>query len=363
MLTSLDLANHFGLRLLNGNLESLKRRITVAELDRPGVELLGIFQFHEKDRIMIIGHKEMALIKDSDPNFVYLNALKICSKECPCIIITHGDDCPEPIMRAAKETNCPIFSSDADTSRLSADMYVYLAEALAPKTAVHAGLMEIYGIGVLILGESGIGKSEISLDLIKKGHRLIADDRVDIRDVRGKLIGTCPESIYGMMEVRGIGIIDVARMFGINSLSKSAKISFVVNLVSFNRNEPLERVGMKTDRYEILGEFVPMVKLPVSAARSMSDIIEAAVTNFKLKDFGYDTGYEFQRRLVELQEKKQMEKREAEMLVFHGQDEEIEAKDNRENIQVGLINPESNYPEEERKRMIVDDEKILKEGK
>ena len=182
--------------------------------------------------------------------------------------------------------------------------------------------MEIYGIGVLILGESGIGKSEISLDLIKKGHRLIADDRVDIRDVRGKLIGTCPESIYGMMEVRGIGIIDVTRMFGINSLSKSEKISFVVNLVSFDKREPLERVGMKTDRYEILGEFVPMVKLPVSAARSMSDIIEAAVTNFKLKDYGYDTGYEFQRRLTELQEKKRLERREAEMMVFHGQDKE-----------------------------------------
>lgn len=345
MLTSLELANHFGLKLLNGDLESLKRRITVAELDRPGVELLGIFQFHEKDRIMLIGHKETALIKDSDPNFVYLNALKICSKECPAVIITHGDSCPEPIMRAAKETNCPIFSSDADTSRLSSDMYIYLAEALAPKTAVHACLMEIYGIGVLILGESGIGKSEISLDLIKKGHRLIADDRVDIRDVRGKLIGTCPESIYGMMEVRGIGIIDVTRMFGINSLSKSEKISFVVNLVSFDKREPLERVGMKTDRYEILGEFVPMVKLPVSAARSMSDIIEAAVTNFKLKDYGYDTGYEFQRRLTELQEKIRLERREAEMMVFHGQDKEPVVSMNPEpdvpNVQIGNINPES----------------------
>lgn len=345
MLTSLELANHFGLKLLNGDLESLKRRITVAELDRPGVELLGIFQFHEKDRIMLIGHKETALIKDSDPNFVYLNALKICSKECPAVIITHGDSCPEPIMRAAKETNCPIFSSDADTSRLSSDMYIYLAEALAPKTAVHACLMEIYGIGVLILGESGIGKSEISLDLIKKGHRLIADDRVDIRDVRGKLIGTCPESIYGMMEVRGIGIIDVTRMFGINSLSKSEKISFVVNLVSFDKREPLERVGMKTDRYEILGEFVPMVKLPVSAARSMSDIIEAAVTNFKLKDYGYDTGYEFQRGLTELQEKKRLERREAEMMVFHGQDKEPVVSMNPEpdvpSVQIGNINPES----------------------
>lgn len=348
MFTSLDLANHFGFKVLNGDLDALKRPITVAELDRPGVELLGLFQFHQKNRIMLIGHKETALIKDSDTEFVYRNALKICSKECPAVIITHGDPCPEPILRAAKENGCPIFSSDADTSRLSSDMYVYLTEALAPRTAIHACLLEIYGIGVVIMGESGIGKSEISLDLIKKGHRLIADDRVDIRAVRGKLIGTCPESIYGMMEVRGIGIIDVPRMFGINSLSKSATISFLVSLVSFNKNEPLERIGMKTDRYELLGEYIPMVRLPVSAARSMSDIIEAAVTNFKLKDYGYDTGYEFQRRLVELQERRETERKEAEALVLRqkanqkkGVVSQNPEPDSSDTIVVGNINPES----------------------
>lgn len=314
MLTSLDLANHFGMKVLNGDIRSLKREVKVMELDRPGVELLGLFQFHEKDRIMLIGNKEMALIKDSDPENIYKNCLEIASEECPAIIITHNAPAPEPIMRACKETNCPLFSSNSDTSDLESQMYIYLSEALAKRTSVHACLLEIFGTGVLLFGKSGIGKSEISLELIKKGHRLIADDRVDIASVRGKLIGTCPESIRGMMEVRGIGIIDVGRMFGINSLAERTHIKLVISLVPFSLEEPMERVGMKTDRYEILGETIPSIKLPVSAARSMAEIVEAAVTNYKLKDYGYDTGYEFQRRLTEIQERRMSEKKEQQVL-------------------------------------------------
>ncbi len=307
MLTSLELANHFGFNVINGDLSALQRQVRIAKLDRPGVELLGIFHFHEKERIMLIGNKEIALINDSDPDFIYHNCLKIFVPECPACIITQGNTCPEPVLRAAMQVNAPLFSSNQDTSTLSSDMYVYLSEALAPKTALHAVLMEIYGIGVLILGESGIGKSEISLDLIRKGHRLIADDRVDISDVRGHLIGTCPESISGMMEVRGIGIINVERMFGVNALAEKSRIRLVIHLIPFKKEEPVERIGMKTDQYEILGETIPLIRLPVSAARSMSEIVETAVTNFKLKDYGYDTGYEFQKRLSELHQRARRE--------------------------------------------------------
>ena len=315
MLTSLDMANHFGMKAINGDIAALKREVKVMELDRPGVELMGLFQFHQKDRIMLIGNKEMALIKDSDPDFIYHNCLKIANEECPAIIVTQNTPAPEPLLRACRENNCPLFSSNMDTSDLESQMYIYLSEALARRTSMHACLLQIYGTGVLLLGESGIGKSEISLELIKKGHRLIADDRVDIADVRGKLIGTCPESIRGMMEVRGIGIIDVGRMFGINSLGEKSTIKLVINLVAFNKEEPLERVGMKTDRYEILGETIPVIRLPVSAARSMAEIVEAAVTNYKLKDYGYDTGYEFQKRLLAIQERRMLEKREQQMIL------------------------------------------------
>lgn len=338
MITSLDLVNHFGFRLANGDLESLKRQITIPEIDRTGVELLGVFQFHRKDRLLVIGNKEMNIISTSKSDDIYKYAKRLCDPICPGIIITQGASCPEPLLRASKETNCPVFLSDSDTNELLSKLYVYLSEVLAPKIAMHACLLEIYGIGVLILGESGIGKSEISLDLIKKGHRLIADDRVDIRAVRGKLIGTCPESIYGMMEVRGIGIIDVARMFGINSLDKRAHIELVVSLVPFDKTEAIERVGMKTERYEILGESVPIVKLPVSAARSMSEIIEAAVTNYKLKDFGYDTGYEFQKRLSELQNKRILEYNAKQRAVLNNEEFKINLNDEKNVQSKSLLN-------------------------
>lgn len=309
MLTSLELANHFGFKIINGDFNALSRPVLVAELDRPGLELMGLFQYHEKDRIILIGNKEMALINSTDPDTIYKNCLKIFSDECPAVVITHDNPCPDCVMTAAREKNVPLFSCSQDTSELSSLMYIYLSEALAPRTAMHACLLEIYGIGVLLMGESGIGKSEISLELIRKGHRLVADDRVDIADVRGKLIGTCPETIYGMMEVRGIGIINVSRMFGINSLTKRSHINLIINLVPFKKDEPMERIGMKTNHYDILNESIPLIKLPVSAARSMAEIIETAVTNYKLKDDGYDTGYEFQKRLLEIQEKRQEEKR------------------------------------------------------
>ena len=315
MLKSIELANHFGFKVINGDLSALNRPVTVAELDRPGLELLGLFQFYEKDRIILLGNKEMALIQDSDPDFIYHNCLKIFAPECPAVVITHNNPIPECLLRAARETNVPLFSCDRDTSELSSSIYIYLSEALAPRTAMHACLLEIYGVGVLLMGESGIGKSEISLELIRKGHCLVADDRVDIADVRGKLIGTCPETIYGMMEVRGIGIINVSRMFGVNSLTKRSHIRLLINLVPFNTEIPLERIGMKTDHYEILNESIPLIRLPVSAARSMAEIIETAVTNFKLKDDGYDTGYEFQKRLLEIQERRLEEKREQEKFV------------------------------------------------
>lgn len=308
MLTNLELANHFGWKTINGDYLSLTRPVEVAQLDRPGLELLGLMKFHNKKRIMLLGNKEIALIKDNDPDFIYRNCLEIFSKQCPAIIITHSAACPDCVLKAAKETNAPIFSSPDDTSDLSSSLYIYLSEALAPKTSIHACLLEIYGLGVALMGESGIGKSEVALDLIKKGHRLIADDRVDVTNVRGKLIGTCPESIYGMMEVRGIGIINIQKMFGVNALDKKSKLNLIIKLVNFDASTPLERIGMKTEHYSLLGESVPLINIPVSAARSLAALIETAVTNFKLKEDGYDTGYEFTKRLQEIQERHREEK-------------------------------------------------------
>lgn len=304
MLTILELANHFGMKTIYGTLNALQREIKVPRLDRPGLQLLGMFNYHEKERLLLLGNKEIDLIKKDNTDLIYKNCLKLFSDSCPGIIITQGNKCPEAILNAAKEKDVPVFLSDNDTSFLSSSIYIYLSEALAPETSIHACFLKIYGIGVALMGDSGVGKSEISLELIKKGHTLIADDRINIKDVRGKLIGTCPESIYGMMEVRGIGIIDVSKMFGINSLSQKSNLQLVIKLVHQNTAENIERIGMNDDHIDILNEKIPLITIPVSPARSIAEIIETAVTNFKLKEYGYDTGYEFTKRLQEIHDKK-----------------------------------------------------------
>lgn len=300
MLTILDLANHFGLKTIHGSQKSLKRPIKRSAVDRPGLELTGFFKYHQKDKICLIGNKEVSLLSTLSSEQIYENMLKICQEECPGIIFTHANPIPREILKACQDTDTPLFVSPDNTSNLMSTIMTYLVEKLAPHTYMHACLLEVYGEGVIFLGESGIGKSEISLELIKKGHRLVSDDKVDIISIRGQLIGKAPDILFGMMEVRGIGIIDVPRMFGINALCKQTEIKYAIQLVPFKKNEPLERLGMRTEFLDILGEKRPLVRLPVSAARSMAEIIEAAVTNFKLKDFGYDSAFEFEKRMDEI---------------------------------------------------------------
>ncbi len=300
MVTISDLAAHFGLKTLVGSAQALNRPITAIETDRPGIEILGFFKEHEFTRLSMIGNKEMSIITGIDYDTLYRNFKTLCDPRCPGIIVCQGLKCPEALLQAAKEMDEPLFSTTMGTSALSYEILEYLSYQLAPHTQLHAGLLEIYGEGVLIMGESGIGKSEIALDLIKRGHRLIADDMVDISLVRNTLMGRCPEVLQGMLEVRGIGVIDVARMFGINSMKNYTTIDFAVKLVPFDRSQPLERLGVRNDQIEILKVKKPMVELPVSAARSMAQIIETAVTNTKLKNYGYDSAYEFQKRFIEL---------------------------------------------------------------
>jgi len=300
MVTMTDLAAHFGLKTIVGSPSALSRPITIAEVDRPGIEIMGFFKNHEYSRISLIGNKEMSVINSMKKDELVKNFTKLCDPKCPGIIICQGLKCPEALLEVAKKKDFPLFETSMGTSTFSFAILEYLSYKLAPHTSIHACFLEIYDVGTLLIGESGIGKSEISLDLIKRGHRIIADDMVDISLVRGELIGKCPDVLKGMMEVRGIGVIDVSRMFGINSIMQSSAIDAAINLVSFNKDRPMERLGAKNDHIEILGVKKPLVELPVSAARSMAQIIETAITNLKLKDFGYDSSYEFQRRFMEL---------------------------------------------------------------
>lgn len=305
-ITVYDYANHFGLIILSGYQSIKKKKIIEIPIVRPGFELCGYFQATVRSRLVIMGKKELEYIATADPKKLLKAYDFLTSEECPAIVICRNMECPKDLLEMAKRKEFPILSTSMATSQLNVSTFSYLQEVLAPSTSKHASLVEIYSVGVLIIGESGIGKSETTLELIKKGHKLVADDRVNITFVRDSLIGRAPELISGVMEVRGIGIIDVARIFGVNSLLKSKKISYAIHLVPLHQDEPFDRLGNSVQYLEILGHQIPMLNLPVSGARSMAEIIEVAVTNLKLKDEGYDSTFEFENRMNELLLRKKM---------------------------------------------------------
>ena len=299
MFSIITFANHFGLKQYYISEHSINHNINIPEVDRPGLELTGFFEHHQKDRLILLGKKELTYINSLEYEQAYKVMLELCNEEVPGIVVCHDLECPKAVMDAAIKNDVAVFGTEIDTSVFEADALYYLSEVLAKKTSLHANLLQIFGQGCLLIGPSGIGKSEVCLDLIKKGHVLVSDDRVDISYVRGKLFGQAPSVIYGMMEVRGIGIIDVPRMFGINSLTRKSEINVVIKLVPFDSSFTSDRLGRSVETFEILNKKVPLVVLPVSPARSMSEIIEVAVTNAKLKEYGYDSSYEFERRLAE----------------------------------------------------------------
>lgn len=269
-------AKHFGLTVLNGYEELGNRMIEEMATNRPGFELCGFFESNDPKRLVVIGNKEMDYINCTDSKKLIKSYEFLTSEKCPAIVICSNLECPKELLEIAKKNKCPILLTGMPTTDLNVATFTYLQEVLAPSCNIHASLMEIYSVGVLILGESGIGKSETTLELLKKGHKLIADDRVDISLIRGKLIGKAPELLSGVMEVRGIGIIDVAKLFGVNSLSPEEKISYAINLTQFDKTNTYDRLGNSLEHLNVLGLNIPLLNLPVSGARSMADKIGRA---------------------------------------------------------------------------------------
>jgi len=303
IITIQDFANHFGLIWVNGDREAMKRQLKEVSINRPGLELTCFFDYPRVGRLVFIGNKESAYIKTMSKENIETAFNFIFNEECPGCVFCGDNDVDPFILELAKKKNFPLFKSNRRTTDLSTDTINYLSEELAPCTSIHATLVDIYSTGVLIIGESGIGKSETAMELIKKGHTLISDDRVDISLVRNKLVGRSPELLYNMIEVRGIGIIDVQKMFGINSLIDHKNIELIIRLVTMEDKVDMERLGTLTKHQEILGISVPVLTLPVTGARAIGDIIEVAVTNYKLKKMGYDSTYEFEERFNELMRK------------------------------------------------------------
>ena len=296
-----DVQEYFKYQVVTGDESSLTRKIEVADVNRPGLELTGYFDYSQPKRVVILGDKEINYINNVMSHEQQIASFEfLTSENTPMILISRNHECPRLLMDIATRKNFPIFTSYAPTSSLITEMVSYLEEQLALFENVHGVLLDVHGVGVLIMGDSGMGKSEIALELIKKGHILVADDRVDVSRVHNRVLGETPEILRDMLEIRGIGIINVAQMFGITASMPKCNINLVVQLEKWNDEKEYARVGNEEKQYQhFFGIDVPKVVLPVREGRSMGAIIESAVTNYILLQRGIDSSKDFENRIYD----------------------------------------------------------------
>lgn len=300
-----EILDHFGYEHLVGNEDSLKRWVVVPDVNRPGLELTGFFEHTEPRRVLIIGAKEESYISTLDKKTQKERFENILDGFTPALILTMNRECPEVLKEVAEKRNFPVLRSPHPTFRVMTDLITYLDSKLAPQATLHGVLLNVYGKGVLIVGESGMGKSEIALELIRRGHLLVSDDRVDVARIHNKITGKAPELLESMLEIRGLGVIDVEKMFGGAVLLEETDIHLVIQLEKFVAGKEYNRVGNVEELYyPILDLNIPMVVLPVMEGRSMGVLIEAVVTNFRLKERGFNSSKDFEQKVYEHIERK-----------------------------------------------------------
>lgn len=295
-----DLLKEPAFKRVSGDEESLEREVFVPELNRPGFELAGFFKHTDFRRIILFGEKEIAFVEEMSKESQLACFSKLANDETPCIIIAKGYECPEILRNIANKRNFPIFETKQATGRVSIDLTGTLDEALASETLMHGVFLNIYGKGVVIRGDSGIGKSEIALELIKRGHLLIADDAIELYHIGPGIVGKAPEVLKNLLEIRGIGVIDVSKMFGVSSILPKDNVEMIIQLERWLPSREYTRIGVEEDDVteDILTVAIPKIVVPVTGGRSMSAIIEAAVMNMQLKNSGFDSSKEFVNRVL-----------------------------------------------------------------
>lgn len=289
------------LRVLQGQECVSGKKITVSDVYRPGLELSGYFDFYPADRVQLLGRTEISYAARLDHDLRRKVFEKICQKETPCLLVSRNLPVPVELKEAAEAAGTPILISNDATTYLMSMITQYLAVKLAERSSVHGVLVEVFGMGVLLTGESGIGKSETALALVQHGHRLIADDRVDVyqRD-HETVVGEAPRILKHLMEIRGIGIIDVLKLFGIGAIKDETEISLVINLTNWDSKANYDRLGFQENTRIICGIAVPQVTIPVKVGRNMENIVEVAVMNFRAKAMGFDAAKTFDENLTSL---------------------------------------------------------------
>lgn len=273
--------------------------IKTADINRPGLQLAGFYEYFGSDRIQLIGTVEMAYLASLSYEDRYASLISFFSHDFPCVIIARGKEPFPEMIELATEYGIPLLRTEEETSRFASYLILYLNVELAPRVTKHGVLVEVYGEGVLMLGESGVGKSETALELVKRGHRLVADDVVEIRKVSNRtLVGSSPDIIRHFIEIRGVGILDVKNLYGVGAVKVTENINLVVNMELWDTNKQYDRLGIHDEYTEILGLKIPSLTVPVRPGRNLAIIIEVAAMNHRQKKMGYNAAKVLNQRVM-----------------------------------------------------------------
>ncbi|MCJ7840211.1 HPr(Ser) kinase/phosphatase [Lederbergia sp. NSJ-179] len=295
-----DILRRFDLELISGE-EGVHKPITTTDISRPALELAGFFNYYPAERVQLLGRTEIdfsgRLLKSERKERMEL----LCNDVTPAIVISRQLDIPKELIESAERNSVPLLRTPMKTTQFSSKLTNYLESELAPTTAVHGVLVDIYGIGVLITGQSGVGKSETALALIKRGHQLVADDCVEISEIEeNMLVGSPPPLLKQLLEIRGLGIINVMTLFGAGAVRSSKKITLSVHLELWDEQKHYDRVGLDEDKVKIIHTELPKLTIPVRPGRNLAVIIEVAAMNFRLKNMGVNAAKQFTERLAEV---------------------------------------------------------------
>ncbi|MBQ4515325.1 MAG: HPr(Ser) kinase/phosphatase [Clostridia bacterium] len=274
--------------------------ITVAEVNRPSLQIAGFFDYFDSNRIQILGKVEHTYLEklDSEERLKRLEQLFVYP--IPALIITRDMDVFPEILECAKKYSRPVLRTPMASSRFMSGLILALNVSLAPMTTMHGVLVEVYGEGILLIGESGVGKSETAIELVKRGHRLVADDAVEIKRVSSKtLVGSSPEIIRHFIELRGIGIVDVKRIFGMGAVKDTENIDLIINLEPWQSGKHYDRLGLDTQSTEVLGLKIPSLTIPIKPGRNLAIIVEVAAMNHRQRRMGHNAAEELNNRLLE----------------------------------------------------------------
>ena len=295
-----ELAEKMELKNLTPTVELKGKEVSIPEVNRPALQLSGFFDHFDSDRVQIIGYVEYTYLQTLD----YERKIKIydelVSYKVPCIVYSRNLEPDKELIEKASKQDIPIFQTEKQTSGFMAELIRWMNVKRAPCISIHGVLVDVYGVGVLIMGESGIGKSEAALELIKRGHRLVTDDVVEIRKVSDEtLVGSAPDITRHFIELRGIGIVDVKSMFGVQSVRETQNIDLVITLEDWSREKEYDRLGLEESYTEFLGNKVVCHNIPIRPGRNLAIIVESAAVNHRQKQMGYNAAQELYKRVQE----------------------------------------------------------------